>query len=116
MQECYYVSGLMFISVMKKYWKMATRNNPKVESLEKIMEHLKCYKCEAIPGQDPMELKGTGTIVLTGHIYFVRLAKQYASVDRQLENAQAQLLIKFWRNCPCHGFVPITRLDVAKVF
>ena len=40
------------------------------------------------PFLDPMELKGTGTIVLTIHIHFVKLAKPNASVDRQLEIAQ----------------------------
>ena len=59
-------------------------------------------------------IKRTGTIALTIHIHFVKPAKMNASVDHQLENAQVQSFTKFWRSCL--GFVPITRLDVAKKF
>ena len=67
-----------------------------------------------MPFLDPTEMKETGTIALTIHIHFVKPAKMNASVDHQLENAQVQSFIKFWRSCL--GFVPITRLDVAKKF
>ena len=47
------------------------------------------------PFLDPTEMKGIGTIALTIHIHFVKLAKLNATVDDWLENAQIQPFIKF---------------------